>query len=177
MEKKIFLAIVLTLSFCLSGFGQDARGIEIRDRDIEWADFTGEVDPASRFDAYTYWYTTYSYPAPERVGDAVRVNLTIRLFLRSDSWVRPNKKTDRLLNHEQGHYRIGRICANEIEATVNEMEFSRDNYRKEIDAVYWKVIKKYQAINKQYDADTNHYHNRQQQAVWDRKLEELLNGN
>jgi hypothetical protein len=172
MRKILLIAAFVLVS--LVSVSAQVNGKEIRDRDIEWEDFTGEVDSSSKFDAWTYWVTTYSYPAPQFDGDVVRINLKVRLFLRNDSWVRPDKKADRLLNHERGHFRIGRICANEIEKTVNSTEFSRSNYRKEVDAIYWQIIEKCKQMNKQYDLDTNHYNNREQQASWDKKLTELL---
>lgn len=172
--SKIFIILVLFL-VSYSSFSQATNGKEIRDRDVEWSDFTGEVDTSSRFDAWTYWFTIYSFPAPKGSAEMVKINVKVRLFLRSDSWVKPDKKSDRLLKHEQGHYRIGRICANEIEKSINSMEFSRQNYKKEVDEIYWKIIKKYQEMNKQYDLETNHYRNRVQQEIWDKKLEQLLN--
>jgi Bacterial protein of unknown function (DUF922) len=172
--RKIFFLLVFVLVSVISVSFQAIDGKEIRNRDVEWSDFTGEIDESSKHDAWTYWVTKYSFPAPQFDGDIARVKVKVRLFLRSDSWVRPNKKTNRLLNHERGHYRIGRICANEIEKTINSMDFNRHNYRQEVDAIYWEIINKYREINKQYDLDTNHYNNQAQQAIWDKKLNDLL---
>ncbi|MFL6467027.1 MAG: DUF922 domain-containing protein [Pyrinomonadaceae bacterium] len=175
MKKIVFaVSVALALSFEISS--QAAKGKEIRDRDIEWSDFTGEADRSSPRYAYTYWMTTYSFPSPSFRGDKVRVKIAVRLFLDPTSWVRPDKRSVRLLNHERGHYRLGRICAKDIEETINSTDFSRDNYRKEIDALYWKIIEKYVVLNKQYDSDTDHYLNVEQQIFWDRRLEFLLNG-
>src|SRR3712207_9059327 len=67
---------------------------EIKDRELEWSDFVGEVDQTSRFDADTRWVTTYSFPAPTFKDGKAYVKLTVRLFLRSKSWVRPNKRSE-----------------------------------------------------------------------------------
>lgn len=174
--KKLLLVIVLVLALGVSISSQNVRGKEIRNRDIEWSDFSGDVDPSSKHDAYTYWMTTYSFTSPTVRGDKVRVRLTVQLFLDAISWVRPDRRSARLLNHERGHYRIGRICANELESVINSTDFSRGNYSKEIDTVYWKIIEKYRTINDQYDSDTAHYQNVEQQIFWDRKLDSLLNG-
>lgn len=173
--KKILFAFAFLLFSIVSISAQNINGKEIRNRDVEWSDFTGEVDKASKFDAWTYWVTSYSFPAPQLYGNGVRVNISVRLFLRADSWVRSDKQTARLLNHERGHYRIGMICANEIEQTINSMKFSQDNYHNEINAIYWQIIEKYKALNKQYDAETDHFNNQEQQKIWDRKINNLLN--
>lgn len=57
------------------------------------------------------------------------------------------------------------------------MEFSLQNYKKEVDEIYWLIIKKFQELSKQYDLETNHYRNRDQQEIWNKKLERLLNSN
>lgn len=174
--QRILWITIISLFECVPLVAQTIDGKEIRNRDIEWPDFTGAVDSSSPHDAYTYWITTYSFPSLVFRGETARVKVTVRLFLTSNSWVRPNKQTARLLNHERGHFRIGRICANEIELTINSMDFSLKAYHKEIDAVYWKIIEKYRAVDSRYDVDTDHYINQELQAAWDKKLEALLNG-
>lgn len=175
--KRILLIITFVLVSFISIPAQTVNGKEIRNRDVVWSDFTGEVDPKSQWDAWTYWVTTYSYSRPVFEGNTVRVTLTVRLFLRADSWVKEGKKNPRLLKHEQGHYKIGRICANEIEETINSMTFDRNNYQKQIDTAYWEIIERYKALNKQYDVETNHHKNEEQQKIWDKKLNDLLNQN
>jgi hypothetical protein len=69
---------------------------------------------------------------------------------------------------------IGKICAKEIEDTINSREFDRDDYAKRISAVYWEIINKYKEIEKQYDRETDHYKNQEQQALWDKKLNDAL---
>lgn len=173
--KKISLIIIFVLFSFVSISAQKINGKEIKNRDIEWSDFAGEVDAASRFDALTNWIITYAFSSPSFKNGAAQVRLTTKVFLRSDSWVKPNKATARLLNHERGHFKIGKICAREIEQTVNSMSFDRNDYAKQIDAVYWKIINKYVEIEKQYDSDTEHYNNQAQQEAWDKKLNDALN--
>jgi hypothetical protein len=174
--KKISLIIALVLVLFVSSSAQaNIDGKEIKDRDIEWSDFVGEVDQTSRFDAFTRWVTTYSFPPPKFKDGKAYVKLTVRLYLRSNSWVKPNKQSERLLNHERGHYKIGRICANEIEDTVNSTAFDRDDYAREINALYLEIARKCNEFERLYDQETNHYHNQEQQALWDEKLDELLN--
>lgn len=173
--RRIFpLFTVLLLSAVIAAAQPAQIGKEINDRDIEWADFTAPIDPSSRFDAWTDWRITYSYPAPVVRDGKVYVTVSTKLFLRYDSWVKPDKKSRRLLEHEQGHFRIGRLCAREIRRVINSTPFSLDNYPKEIDAIYWAVINKYVEINKQYDRETDHYNNVDGQARWNKKLSELL---
>ena len=175
MNRLVSLSIVVVLSAVVA-FAQIAQpiGKEINDRDVEWSDFTGPVDPSSRFSAWTDWRISYTYPAPTIRKEKVYVTVTTKLFLRYDSWVKPERRSQRLLEHEQGHFRIGRIRAREIVSTINSTAFSRENYRKEINDIYWATINKYIEINKEYDSETKHYNDLEGQARWNKKLAELL---
>lgn len=172
--KKLSLIIAFVLLSFVSISAQNIDGKEIKNRDIEWSDFVGNVDESSKFDAVTNWVITYAYPQPTFKNETARVKVQVSLFLRSDSWVRANKQTQRLLNHERGHFKIGKICAKEIQETINSMTFDRYDYAKQINVVYWKIIEKYKEFEKQYDSETDHYKNQAQQELWDKKLNDLL---
>ncbi len=150
MRKTLLTFFLIFFSFSFV-FSQNLPGKEIRNRNIEWSDFSGKIDQTSQWDAVTNWITLYSFAPPTFDGDQARVKITVRLFLKADSWTKPNKQTDRLLEHERGHFNIGRICANEIESTINSMNFDRNNYHKQIDEVYWKIIEKYKEIKEEYE--------------------------
>lgn len=173
--KKMLLIIALVLTGGVSLFAQNGNGKEIGNGQIEWSDFTGEVDDASDFDAMTYWTITYKFSAPTFKNGRAQTTVTTRIFLRADSWVKPDKKSARLLEHERGHFKIGQLCAREIEETLSAESFDSADYAQEIDRRYWEIIEKYKQIEKQYDEETEHYRNREQQALWNKKLHELLN--
>lgn len=175
--KTLLLSFSFVFLFSISSLAQSLPGKEIRNREIEWSDFSGQIKQNSQWDAETYWTTLYSFPAPTFQGNSAYVNITVRLFLRADSWTKPNKQTARLLEHERGHFNIGRICANEIEETINSTPFDRNNYKQQVEAAYWQIIKKYQDLNAQYENETDHYRNVAQQKKWDKKLAELLDEN
>ena len=172
--KRIPLILAFLFVSFVSVSAQNVEGKEIINREIEWSDFLGEADPSSEFDAVTNWVITYAYPQPTFKNETARVKVQVSLFLRSDSWVRANKQTQRLLNHERGHFKIGKICAKEIQETINSMIFDRYDYAKQINVVYRKIIEKYKEFEKQYDNETDHYKNRPQQELWDKKLNDLL---
>ena len=61
--------------------------------------------------------------------------------------------------------------------TINASTLDPNNLREDVNKIYWAVIRKYQEIEKQYDKDTNHYRDTEQQARWNKRLEELLKSN
>ncbi|MFL6375747.1 MAG: DUF922 domain-containing protein [Pyrinomonadaceae bacterium] len=177
--KKAFILVLLiaaslTASYSQGKLDKGALGKEIKGRDIEWPDFVGEVDPTSHWNAYTDWVTMYRFSTPMVEGPLVRVRISVQLYLRPTSWVRPDKKSDELLEHERGHFNIGRICAKEIEQAIDMRPFSPSSYPEQIDDVYWEIIAKYKEFERQYDMDTKHYNDREQQALWNKKIAEML---
>ena len=178
MKKTLLLVLLIAASlpaaYTQSTSSKDVLGKEIRNRELEWTDFKGEVDPNSRWNAFTDWVTSYRFSAPDFEDGRVRVKLNVQLFLTPNSWVRPDKKSDLLLEHERGHFNIGRICSKQIETTINSASFSSANYRKEIDNAYWMVIGKCKEFERQYDAETRHYNDREQQTLWNKKISDLL---
>jgi hypothetical protein len=172
LRSLVFLALIAGALTSVSA--QSKLGKEIRDREIEWSDFAGDVPENARWHAYTDWVTTYRFSRPSIEGGRARVRLSVQLFLEATTWVRPDKKSDRLLEHERGHYNIGRICARQIEDAVNSAWFSVSNYAKEIDDIYWRTIDKCKQFERQYDTETKHYHDEEQQALWNKKIADLL---
>ena len=172
--RRTAFVLIAALLFAGGIFAQKDRGKEIKGRELEWSDFAGEVDPSSQWFAYTDWVTFYRYSTPDVRGDRVYVKVTIQLYLRPNSWVRPDKKDDRLLEHERGHYNIGRLCAKQMERTMSSTAYSLSNYAKEIDQLYWQISAQCKQVNDQYDTDTRHFNDREQQALWNQKIAEML---
>jgi hypothetical protein len=156
---------------------KDISGKEIRGRELEWTDFNGEVDPGSRWNAYTDWVTSYRFSRPDFAGGRARVKLTVQLLLTRNSWVKPEKKSDALLEHERGHFNIGRVCSEQVERKINSSSFSASNYPKEIDDMYWVEMGKCKELEQRYDMETKHYNDREQQALWNKNIADLLKNN
>jgi hypothetical protein len=178
--RRLLIPILLLTATISAAYSQpdqsrkDVNGKEIRGRELEWTDFLGAVDPSSRWNAYTDWVTSYRFSRPDFAGGRARVKISVQLLLTRNSWVRSEKKSDELLDHERGHFNIGRICSRQIERTINSTYFSASNYHKEIDNAYWVEIGKCKEFEEQYDADTKHYNDREQQMVWNKKIADLL---
>jgi hypothetical protein len=107
---------------------------------LSWADFTGTPDRGSTFDASTNSglsestkVQTESFPlnpdspctsrgaTDKRVTSTVSLdisprNLHAQAFMEpAQSWVKPGKQTDDLLDHEQGHFDISHVIAGKLD--------------------------------------------------------------
>jgi len=172
--KKIFylLLLVLVQSHC---FAQDiVIGGETGNRPLTWNDFTGKPDKESSHDANTYWNIDYSFKGFQYKADtAVFTGLTVKLeFNSKQSWIKKDRQTDALLKHEQGHFNIGILCAKELQQTFTSTVFFKKDVQVKINALFGDIMKKYHEMGLQYDKETDHSKNKDEQRRWD----ELLQG-
>ncbi len=138
-------------------------------RELTWTDFTGKVDKASSFDAYTFWKLNYSYTYSFSKGDTVILkNLTVKLeFDPQLSWVKKIKATNDLLKHEQGHFNIGLLCQQAAIKTLNNTVYLKGSFENKIKSVFSEVLAQYVNMTAQYDKETNHSKNIEGQKKWD----------
>ncbi|MBC7873744.1 MAG: DUF922 domain-containing protein [Ferruginibacter sp.] len=136
-------------------------------RPLTWKDFPGTPDYDVSYSAFTYWNVTYRYDAFRLIGDTVKWEVVVTLDLGKNSWKKKDKITDTLLKHEQGHFDVGIICAMELQQQINAAVFLKNNYQVKLSALVKEVVDKYKKLDLQYDAETNHHINREQQWKWD----------
>jgi hypothetical protein len=154
----------------------------INDRKLEWTDFTGRPDYTATWASVIYWkvfYTTdsvYTYALPGEDGEGyVEPNLKVWYAIDERSWVKPKYKNDNILNHEQGHLNIAQMCALDFQKTVKLMKpIARFNWKHKIDSTYASILGKCHQIQNMYDVETNHGLNEKKQAIWDKKINELI---
>lgn len=119
-----------------SGLGPAYAEPTSRSGDLEWAaqtplrweDFQGPVDPSAAPErvamtaASLSWGYTYGL---ERGGGRCVYRITsidVRaIFNRKDSWIRPGHLTDRVLEHEQGHFDIAQLFKLKLEELAREL--------------------------------------------------------
>ena len=73
---------------------------------------------------------------------------------------------DEILKHEQGHYNIAYLEQQEILRAVSKTVFYAD-YKVAAKGIFDRIDAKYQQLNLDYDVDTQHMTNREQQHSWD----------
>lgn len=71
-----------------------------------------------------------------------------------------------ILKHEQGHYNIAYLEQQDVLRAVNRTRFT-SNYQREAMAIFNRIDAKYRQLNLDYDDDTEHSTNNQQQHSWD----------
>lgn len=172
--SRLLLASCLSLTIT-NGLTQTVliRG-EKSSRPLTWDDFTGAPDPQSSLFAYTYWYVTYKWGPFSFSGDTVKWKVEVTLELEPRSWRKSDKVSDSLLAHEQGHFNIGLLFARSFRNRVGITVFFRHDYESRIAAIFREELERFREMEKKYDQETRHFHDRVQQKKWDAFLRKEL---
>jgi predicted secreted Zn-dependent protease len=121
--------------------------------------------------AYTNCSINFSYQASVS-NNVYRLNFNVNLTMNRDrSWIDRSRITSKellteILKHEQGHYNIAYLEQQEVIRTMTRTRFT-SNYRQEAMDIFNIIDAKYKQLNIDYDEDTRHMQNRQQQRSWD----------
>lgn len=169
MRKHIAGTLMLVSLFFLNCTleSKNADKHPIPHQKITWDDFKGDIDPNSKFYAMTWWYVRYSYASPVFKNQRAWVDIKVSYGLKDNSWYKPEKISDQLLNHEQGHLNIAYLLALDLHNIYRKAVFSKTNYKSRIDAIYKNTEAKYLEMEKRYDVETNHMYNVRTQKLWD----------
>lgn len=137
---------------------------------LSWNDFQAKPNEDSWFHAHSYWRVSYSYNVIFQEHRVI-VNVHAKcIFEKDKSWVKPQLMCQELLDHEQGHYYIGCLCALTFKKRIKETLFSKNNYQSEINTIFQKTFQEFLAFEKKYDEETCHYINQEVQKRWDKDL-------
>ncbi|TWR29656.1 DUF922 domain-containing protein [Mucilaginibacter pallidiroseus] len=168
MVKNIFKVLCAAGMFCLSIATSKAQPHRMLTPD----DFRGMPRVNNRgVVAYTNCTINFSYQANHADG-YYRVHANVSLTMNRDrSWIDMNRITSQaqlneILKHEQGHYTIAYLEQQEVLRAIQRTRFTA-NYRYEAMDVFNRIDAKYKQLNIDYDEDTEHSVNKQQQHSWD----------
>jgi len=141
---------------------------------LTWADFSAQPDKNSRFHAYSYWKINYSYTYTIS-SEKVLVNVKTKcIFEKERSWVKPEFMTQELLEHEQGHYYIGCLCALAFKKRVKEAVLSKTTFKSKIKEIFDQTLEEFLKLEEIYDQETCHFYNQEKQKIWDKKLDRKI---
>ena len=141
-------------------------------------DFKGAPASGAGMVAYTNCSITFQYSA-HRESNYYILDFNIGLILNTDkTWldkrmVKSDAMLADILKHEQGHYTIAYMEQQELLRTVTKTVFYAD-YQYRAAQILNRIDAKYKQLNTDYDSDTGHMLNRQQQQSWDAYFKKRL---
>ena len=96
-------------------------------------------------------------------------------FSTERSWVRPEARTNEVLEHEQGHFDLCELYTRKLRERFDEVEgINVDNLKRITRSVWHEVHGEYRERQEQYERETEHGLNRAGQEAWTVWLEKEL---
>jgi hypothetical protein len=141
---------------------------------LKWEYFTGKPDSTSNFWATTNWGVYYKYTITSFHADTIKINLKVWHVLKGNSWILPEKESDQLLHHEQGHFNLAILCEDEFKKAIDTTTFLMTGYDQKINLIFNSVLNNIAEMEKQYDKETNHMYNLDEQKQWDEKIKKMI---
>jgi predicted secreted Zn-dependent protease len=121
--------------------------------------------------AYTNCTIDFKYQANNNNGNYI-LHANVRMTMNNyKSWIdrsriNSQEQLAEVLKHEQGHYTIAYLEQQEVLRAIEHTRFTY-NYNAEAMNIFNRIDAKYRQLNQDYDEDTEHMVNRQQQHSWD----------
>ncbi|RYY68217.1 MAG: hypothetical protein EOO13_12930 [Chitinophagaceae bacterium] len=177
--KYSLLSFYLLLSF--SGFAQFSSNIYWTEQTnlpvsetiyydpsslLSWKDFKGKVVEASPAAAITA--SGFGYKADfKSVGSKSQLNVGVYCyFSKTNSWVRPGKNSDYVLNHEQHHFDISFIAATMFLEKLKTAGITKANYNSVLPKLYNDCVALMNKMQNEYDGQTKNGQLMDMQSQW-----------
>ncbi len=184
MKNPCFLILCLLVNY--ASFAQDwvaPEGKVINHRTLIWTDFHGKPSreaKAKNIGALTHGALYFTASGGSVAEDGkMHFDFKVQCAFQSASWVRKEVKSgggfsDQILNHEQGHYDISLIFADQLQKALGGRGYSKQRYKEEIDSVYLPIKAQMERVQDDYDSTTNHGLVNEIQHLWDCRIRKCM---
>ena len=141
---------------------------------LTWSDFKGKPDNHHFGGAVTA--SGYAFDADIKMeGRVVYLNIGVfTFFSKKNSWKKPGISSDYHLLHEQHHFDITRISAENFINAVAKAKFTKDNYQQLMTSLFDQSYEECNRLQEQYDYETEHSVNREKQLIWNDKIADMV---
>jgi hypothetical protein len=95
-------------------------------------------------------------------------------FDKNLSWMKEHGKNDYILRHEQHHFDISYLSTLAFIKKLKQADFTINNYREQLQLLHTAAMQEMEQLQHQYDGETHNGQLKEQQQVWNRKIEERL---
>ncbi len=135
------------------------------------SDFQGAPNEGSNAVAITA--SGFSFKAGfRRKGNVASLNIVVSCsFDKRSSWMKEKGKTQYVLQHEQHHFDISYLGALDFIDRIKKIKFTIKNFNEKLNAAYQESVNKMEALQHQYDGETQNGIAKEEQIKWNQKFE------
>lgn len=141
---------------------------------LQWPDFKGTPNTGGNVAAITM--SGFGYKASiKNNGSQGQLNIGVYCYFSKDkSWVKPDKKTAYILNHEQHHFDIAFIAASVFADKIKNTVITTDNYNALLPRIYKECCILMNKLQDDYDGQTKNGQVKDVQEKWNDYLNKRL---
>ncbi|MDB5203604.1 MAG: hypothetical protein JWQ27_3013 [Ferruginibacter sp.] len=138
---------------------------------LTWQDFKG--DPATTGIIAAITMSGFGYKASMRnTGNKGQINIGVYCyFSKPKSWVKPDKKTQYILTHEQHHFDVSFIAASMFVQKLKGMVITAENCNTVLPRVYRECCAIMNKLQDDYDGQTKNGQLKEVQFKWNDYLD------
>lgn len=141
---------------------------------VSWLDFKGNPDYTVDFEALTSSEIGMNYTL-DQTNNYYILNINVYCdFSKPQSYVKPNKKTAYILNHEQHHFDLTYIYTKKFIERLKSASLTPDNYESLMNGIYNEIVFELGKEQELYDKETHHSEIVGKQGEWNKKIESQL---
>jgi hypothetical protein len=138
---------------------------------LSWTDFKGKPVAASEAAAITNAGFGFKM-AFHSEDNAATLHLTVDCtFSITDSWVKNNRKTPYILNHEQHHFDLAYLYAMQFVHNLKMAKYTMKDYNKVLEKIYTQCQTDLLSAQNAYDTETKNSQLADKQEIWDKKID------
>lgn len=143
-------------------------------RNLNWLDFKGK--PNVTYFAGAVTASGFAFDSQiDFDGKNIYLNIGVYTFFsKKDSWKKPQVNSAYHLLHEQHHFDITRIGAENFIREIQKAHFTKDNYTALLSSLFDNVYKQNTDMQHEYDKETNHSINVDMQLQWNNKIATVI---
>ena len=142
---------------------------------LEWSDFNGKPTEGTSVVAVTASGITFSLSTKKSETRLIDYNYIIKAdFYPEKSWYSKHRVSNNILNHERLHFDITELFARKFRQRLENTTFNM-SISNQMERLHNAINAELEAMQKKYDAETNHSQNIKKQKEWQAKIIVQLN--
>ena len=143
---------------------------------LTWNDFKGA--PVASSDAAAITNAGIGFKMVfQSEGNIATLKISVNCnFSIADSWVKDDRRTAYILNHEQHHFDIAYIHALQFMQNLKNASYTMKDYSKVIEKIYYQTHLELLTMQNAYDSETKNSQVASEQELWNKKIDGQLAG-
>ena len=141
---------------------------------LTWNDFKGT--PVAFSDAAAITNAGIGFKMVfQSEGNIATLKISVNCnFSIADSWVKDDRRTAYILNHEQHHFDIAYIHALQFIQNLKNASYTMKDYSKVIEKIYYQTHLELLTMQNAYDSETKNSQVASEQELWNKKIDGQL---